>query len=150
MTNPTTDLLRVVELVEKVAPGPITTEGSYCLDGEQVFFASATDFEDATAIAAAVNFLREHGRTLLEALRDAERLDYIERTYSGVTNRERYLPVQMGWGNGSNGRTLREACDKYMARDAYRKQQLTHAAGSGGLTVETEEVRIPENGDERG
>jgi hypothetical protein len=50
--------------------------------------------------------------------RDSERLDYIERTFSGMTNRERYLPVQMIWGKGANGRTLREACDKYMARDA--------------------------------
>lgn len=49
---------------------------------------------------------------------DARRLDYIERAFSGMTNRERYLPVQMIWGKGSNGRTLREACDKYMKRDA--------------------------------
>ncbi|MUV13527.1 hypothetical protein [Noviluteimonas gilva] len=53
-----------------------------------------------------------------QAERDALRLDYIERTFSGMTNRERYLPVQMIWGKGSNGRTLREACDKYMAREA--------------------------------
>lgn len=52
------------------------------------------------------------------AASDTERLDYIERTFSGMTNRERYLPVQMIWGKGANGRTLREACDKYMARDA--------------------------------
>lgn len=59
----------------------------------------------------------------LEAVRrDAARLDYIERTFSGMTNRERYLPVQMIWGKGCNGRTLREACDKYMARDAARHQ----------------------------
>lgn len=49
---------------------------------------------------------------------DSARLDYIERTFSGMTNRERYLPVQMIWGKGCNGRTLREACDKYMKRDA--------------------------------
>lgn len=48
---------------------------------------------------------------------DTARLDYIERTFSGMTSRERYLPVQMIWGKGANGRTLREACDKYMARD---------------------------------
>jgi hypothetical protein len=47
---------------------------------------------------------------------DSERLDYIERTFSGMTNMERYLPVQMIWGAGCNGRTLREACDKYMKR----------------------------------
>jgi len=55
--------------------------------------------------------------------RDAERLDYIERTFSGMTNRERYLPVQMVWGAGANGRTLREACDKYMARAAALKDR---------------------------
>jgi hypothetical protein len=49
---------------------------------------------------------------------DTARLDYIERTFSGMTNRERYLPVQMIWGAGCNGRTLRQSCDKYMARDA--------------------------------
>jgi hypothetical protein len=48
---------------------------------------------------------------------DRARLDYIERTFSGMTNRERYLPVQMIWGKGAMGRTLREACDKYMNRD---------------------------------
>ena len=51
---------------------------------------------------------------------DSARLDYIERTFSGMTNRERYLPVTMIWGTGANGRTLREACDKYMAKDAAR------------------------------
>jgi hypothetical protein len=51
---------------------------------------------------------------------DSARLDYIERTFSGMTNRERYLPVVMIWGKGANGRTLREACDKYMAKDAAR------------------------------
>jgi hypothetical protein len=51
---------------------------------------------------------------------DSARLDYIERTFSGMKNRERYLPVTMIWGNGANGRTLREACDKYMAKDAAR------------------------------
>lgn len=63
-------------------------------------------------------------RAELDGLRaDAERLDYIERTFSGMTNRERYLPVQMIWGKGSNGRTLREACDKYMALDAARQEK---------------------------
>lgn len=51
---------------------------------------------------------------------DAERLDYIERTFAGCTTQERYLPIRMIWGKGCNGRTLREACDKYMARDAAR------------------------------
>jgi hypothetical protein len=53
-----------------------------------------------------------------ELEKDAGRLDYIEHTFSGMTNRERYLPVQMIWGKGCNGRTLRDACDKYMKRDA--------------------------------
>lgn len=48
---------------------------------------------------------------------DSARLDYIERTFSGMTNRARYLPVQMIWGKGANGRTLREACDKYMTKE---------------------------------
>jgi hypothetical protein len=56
-------------------------------------------------------------RELDAARRDAARLDYIERTFSGMTNRERYLPVQMIWGKGAMGRTLREACDKYMKRE---------------------------------
>ena len=55
----------------------------------------------------------------IAALRaDSERLNYIERTFSGMTCRERYLPVTMIWGKGCNGRTIREACDKYMKRDA--------------------------------
>lgn len=58
---------------------------------------------------------------------DSARLDYIERTFSGMTNRERYLPVVMIWGKGANGRTLREACDKYRAKDAAR-------AGERGLS----------------
>lgn len=66
--------------------------------------------------------VREHIAELqarCEALeQDRKRLDYIERTFSGMTNRERYLPVRMIWGKGCNGRTLREACDKYMKRDA--------------------------------
>ena len=63
------------------------------------------------------DLLREAARAIREAGSDTARLDYIERTFSGMTNRERYLPVQMIWGNGCNGRTLREACDKYMKRD---------------------------------
>ena len=65
-------------------------------------------YDDYAAIVAERDALRA----------DAARLDYIERTFSGMTNRERYLPVQMIWGKGCNGRTLREACDKHMARDA--------------------------------
>lgn len=54
-----------------------------------------------------------------DALRvDAERLNYIERTFSGMTNRERYLPVTMIWGAGAMGRTLRQAVDKYMDRES--------------------------------
>lgn len=49
---------------------------------------------------------------------DADRLDFIERTFSGMSDTERYLPRRMLWGKGANGRTLREACDKYMAREA--------------------------------
>lgn len=64
-----------------------------------------------------IHLLRETADALEAAREDAARLDFIERTYSGMTNRERYLPVQMIWGKGCNGRTLREACDKYMERE---------------------------------
>ena len=66
-----------------------------------------------------------------QAVTDAARLDYIERTFSGMTNRERYLPVQMIWGVGANGRTLREACDKYMAREAQQGQGHTEGGDHG-------------------
>ena len=67
---------------------------------------------------------RDAARADAERLRqDAERLDHIERTFSGMTNRERYLPVTMGWGKPCMGRTLREACDKYMKRDAARSKE---------------------------
>jgi len=82
---------------------------------------------NAERLARDKAFERERAETaeaaLAEARRDAERLDYIERTFSGMTNRERYLPVQMIWSKGSNGRTLREACDKYMKRDAALHQR---------------------------
>lgn len=70
--------------------------------------------ELTTAWMAGAESVRER------AAEDSARLDYIERTFSGMTNRERYLPVTMIWGKGANGRTLREACDKYMAKDAAR------------------------------
>lgn len=58
-------------------------------------------------------------RAEVERLRkDAERLNFIERTFSAVTTQERYLPLQMIWGKGANGRTLRQAADKYMAQSA--------------------------------
>lgn len=76
----------------------------------------------AEAIAEQISLLEAadntHEARTVNRNSDTERLDYIERTFSGMTNRERYLPVQMIWGNGANGRTLREACDKYMKRDA--------------------------------
>lgn len=79
------------------------------------------NYANAELAIAAVNALPEL-LAIAEAAEDlradAMRLDYIERTFSGMTNRERYLPVEMIWGKGCNGRTLREACDKYMKRDA--------------------------------
>lgn len=79
--------------------------------------------------AALIVALRNNALALLDRIEaaeaDARRLDYIERTFSGMTNRERYLPVQMVWGNGANGRTLREACDKYMKRDAAMAQEAS-------------------------
>jgi len=71
-----------------------------------------------SSLDTAIARVKELEAKLAEAGRDAGRLDYIERTFSGMTNRERYLPVTMIWGKGCNGRTLREACDKYMKRDA--------------------------------
>jgi Lar family restriction alleviation protein len=52
-----------------------------------------------------------------EAGDDTRRLDWIERTFRGMSNGERYLPLVMGWGKSRNGRTLREAADKYMAKE---------------------------------
>ena len=48
---------------------------------------------------------------------DSARLDFIERTFRGMSNGERYLPLVMGWGKSRNGRTLREAIDKYMEKE---------------------------------
>lgn len=72
---------------------------------------------NAALIVAAVNALPGLCAEVEALRKDAERLAYIERTFSGMTNRERYLPVTMIWGAGCNGRTLREACDKYMAKE---------------------------------
>lgn len=58
MTNPTTDLLRVVELVQSV----IAAEGNMHQPPRV-----------EAAKEAAFALVREHGRTLLEAMRDAER-----------------------------------------------------------------------------
>lgn len=83
-----------------------------------------------TKLRDAIDTIRESFATLeaqvAAAEADTARLDYIERTFSGMTNRERYLPVTMIWGKGSNGRTLREACDKYMKRDAAIAQGAGH------------------------
>lgn len=79
---------------------------------------------DAWETLATVKSMAERERIFLarveELEADAERLDYIERTFAGCTTQDRYLPIRMIWGKGCNGRTLREACDKYMARDAAR------------------------------
>lgn len=101
-----------------------------CVDGDFVLF---TDHEQAVAeleqrVIVAEDFCVERDReiTRLRAelaakSKDAERLDYIERKFAAVTTQERYLPLQMIWGKGCNGRTLREAVDKYMARDEMGK-----------------------------
>jgi hypothetical protein len=81
-------------------------------------------WNDALLQATLAEAERDAARADAERLRqDAERLDHIERTFSGMTNRERYLPVTMGWGKPCMGRTLREACDKYMKRDAARSKE---------------------------
>ena len=58
---------------------------------------------------------------------DSARLNWIEQRFNGMTNGERYLPREMLWGKSCNGRTLREAIDKYMKREA-----PTTAASQGG------------------
>lgn len=73
MTNPTTELEHVIELLKKATTGPWRVGVGGYLFGEK--YAVFTTDNDAAAIAAAVNFIREHGHTLLEAMRDAERLE---------------------------------------------------------------------------
>lgn len=80
--------------------------------------ARAIDCRHATGADSLTDLADTLRQIAAEVQADTARLDYIERTFSGMTNRERYLPVQMIWGKGCNGRTLREACDKYMARDS--------------------------------
>lgn len=43
--------------------------------------------------------------------KDAERLNWIEKNFCGLSDSERYLPFRLSWGKGNN-RTLREAIDK--------------------------------------
>lgn len=116
----------VLALVGKAAPGEWTPhptmDYSICLqDGSFIDITRHRAFSEVAerdAIIATLNLLRDHGPAIRQAMIDAERLDFIERSFSGMTNCERYLPVRMIWGKGCNGRTLREACDKYMQRDA--------------------------------
>lgn len=139
MTNPLAqDLGGVVRLLEKATPGPY--EASHPIEpgfgfgawstiagDDEIVVAQCQFPADANAVAAAINFLRTHSAEIAGALRDAERLDYIERTFTGMSNGERYLPRVMGWGKSRNGRTLREACDKYMQRESAMQQ-----GGGGG------------------
>ncbi|PPC85930.1 MAG: hypothetical protein CTY37_07145 [Methylotenera sp.] len=46
---------------------------------------------------------------------DAERLDFIQENFTGLSDSERYLPFQIYFGKGQN-KTLREAIDQ--ARNA--------------------------------
>lgn len=139
MSDIAQDLGGVVRLLEKATPGPWTVgrfgsvhrpkvEGSESSVGSPIVVGGSKSGmydgyqENCEAIAAAVNFLRAHSAEIAGALRDAERLDYIERTFTGMSNGERYLPLVMGWGKSRNGRTLREACDKYMQRGSAMQQ----------------------------
>lgn len=135
MTNPTTDLLRVMELVSLRAEG---------------------------CCFAAMDYIDRHGRTLLEAMRDAERWrEVADKREPGVRygchcdldpdqepdacvidSGEPHLCVH------AEGLACKEQCP-YWRPIAARQQELAHAAGSGGLTAETGAVRITENGDER-
>lgn len=78
-------------------------------DRERILLAALEDAQRQLAEARA---------RIAELEADAERLNYIERTFAGCTTQDRYLQLRMIWGKGCNGRTLREACDKYMRRDA--------------------------------
>ncbi|MGV8863242.1 MAG: hypothetical protein ACOH2T_19010 [Pseudomonas sp.] len=67
--------------------------------------------------AELIKLLQEAATELRRVRDDTARLDFIESNYAAVTTQERYLPLRMIWGKGCNGRTLREACDKYMKRN---------------------------------
>lgn len=154
MTTLAQDLGGVVRLLEKATPGEWRVSGECVVfddrrlvccgrgryeccgdpdvDGAEHpivgLLGGNPNISDVETIAAAVNFLRTHSAEIAGALRDAERLDYIERTFTGMSNGERYLPRVMGWGKSRNGRTLREACDKYMQRESAMQQ----GGGGGG------------------
>lgn len=136
MTNPTTELERVLELVEKATPGEwfawdrgvgwhiaLDPDGQELLpDGMRTDLGRA---EDAAAIAAAVNFLREHGRTLLEAMRDAERLDFLDQCREGTLRLDgpRLIPAYQRWGGTATHKDARAAID------AARQQENGDARG---------------------
>ena len=90
-------------------------------DGRYIPTINGDDVDAYVAASQARERILQARIAELEA--DAERLNYIERTFAGCTTQDRYLPIRMIWGKGCNGRTLREACDKYMARDAARSAE---------------------------
>lgn len=98
-----------------------SVDGSWCHfraaeARERILLARIAEAEEQRGQWAGLCVRLEARIAELEA--DAERLNYIERTFAGCTMQDRYLPIRMIWGKGCNGRTLREACDKYMKRDA--------------------------------
>ncbi len=124
--TPSESLAEVLRLSELATPDKwratgqgnhanVQTDDVYVCDGRSPSFMQPAD---AQFIAAAVNFIRHHAAKYAEMERDAVRLDWLEHTFNAVTTQERYLPLRMIWGKGCNGRTLREAADKYMARES--------------------------------
>lgn len=67
-----------------------------------------TTYRDATFIAATANFLRDHGPALLEAVVDAERLDFADASCDGVCYST----------DGIAHNSVREAIDYDRAREA--------------------------------
>jgi hypothetical protein len=118
MTDLRDSLAQVQELLENYCIAK-ARKSSATSDEYLRFKNASADFMLAN-IHALLAMMEDHSPDAGKMGEDSARLDYIERTFSGMTNRERYLPVTMIWGKGANGRTLREACDKYMAKDAAR------------------------------
>lgn len=132
------DLGGVVRLLEDMTPGDLivydANEGDgwpprplWCFkneaydSGEEPALQGGIHYggkEDADAIAAAVNFLRTHSAEIAGALRDAERLDALERLLESTNDGMILLHNGNGAGRGitglglqNTGRSLRQAID---------------------------------------
>lgn len=99
-----------------LVPRELTTSMAEAAEQE---FACGNDFSDAWEAAIATHIF-DSGTAPppgADLSKDSERLDWIERRFSGMTNRELYLPVEIIWGKITAVGTLRQAIDKYMARE---------------------------------